>query len=105
MGPWDRRLARLLRALIACTVLLFAAQGGAMALEQVRDTSAWLARSAVGRAAAASVAQPVPASRLRRTAAQVAVVARAQHPVSTPLAGRAAADERYLYLALLTLRC
>jgi hypothetical protein len=112
MRRWDERLARLIRALMACTVLLFAANGPAFAVEPVRDVSAWLAVCRVPVESPPRVAQPAA---VRSAAAQSAIVQRAlRHPSygseprvarRAPRAARTAADDRYLYLDLQTLRC
>jgi hypothetical protein len=113
MRRWDQRLARLIRALMACTVLLFAAHGAAFAVEPVRDVSAWLAVRGVPANPSPRVAQRVTA----RSVASAAVQRTQQNARAgseprlalgrspAPRAARATADDRYLYLDLQTLRC
>lgn len=106
MGRWDRRLARLLRALLACTVLLFAAQGSALAVEPVRDVGAWVALSRAP-TAPARPASAVHAARREPAGAASATLCGVACLQSPPPALTAAApgDQRYLYLYLQTLRC
>ena len=106
MRHWDGRLARLFRALIACTVLLFAAQSGAAVVEPARDVSAWVVLSRVPAAAPASVLQRARAP--RSLIPRLEPLAPPQEPELAQrraAAARAAPDERYLYLDLQTLRC
>jgi hypothetical protein len=115
MQHWDLRLVRLFRALIACTVLLFAAHAPLAAVEPVRDVSAWLAASRVRVVAPAPAAPRSSASssrasvsRASASSAQRAWVPFRSEPggvLAAPSAARAAHDERYLYLDLQTLRC
>ncbi|MEY2934357.1 MAG: hypothetical protein RL033_5106 [Pseudomonadota bacterium] len=97
---------------MACTVLLFAAHGPAFAVEPVRDVSAWLAVCRVPVGSPPRMAQPAAGT---AAAAQSATVQRAPRHAPygseprverrAPRAARAAADDRYLYLDLQTLRC
>jgi hypothetical protein len=106
MRRWDQTLARLIRVLIACLVLSFAAPASALVVEPVRDLSAWLARDRV--ATPASVADPsAPASPAARELAGLTAERAAERraPFPPPPAPRAVADQRYLYLDLQTLRC
>jgi hypothetical protein len=113
MRRWDQRLARLIRALMACTVLLFAAHGPVFAVEPVRDVSAWLAvRQApmgaaprMARAGAVRSRASVAVQRARQSAPLGSVPRMALGRSRTPIAARSVLDDRYLYLDLQTLRC
>jgi hypothetical protein len=113
MRRWDRWLGRALRALIACTVLLFAVPSSPLSVEPLRDVSAWQASSRAtlagsrGAEAAPGAEQAPSASLPRRASAAraAALPAEGRAPGGAPLAARVAPDQRYLYLALQTLRC
>ena len=108
MTRWDRRLARLLRALIACTVLLFAAQlaaGSAVAFGPARDVSAWVAYGRVASIAAAPVVSRVSLRQVRPVPVQAEPSTAERLQRAAPLAAAAPSDERHLYLELLTLLC
>lgn len=98
-----RRLARLLRVLLACLVLALATTGSRAASDPVRDVSAWVT---AGRVATAAPASPGPAARSGSAGTEPSPPAPGGVQLQrASLAAAAASDERYLYLELQLLRC